>query len=234
MTSNRTGVNSRRQMYAGRLIVAAAALVPMLAAPAAAVNLVTNGSFESPFILGDHAMITAVDSVSIPGWVVDQPGTSVDLAQGVWFDADGFQSVDMNGIVAGYLYQDLATTAGVKYTIRFALAGNGFGHDDKRLEVLWDDVQIADATFDQLPEYNHTNMGWGYHQFTAVASDSSTRLAFHSLTGPMNSLAGYLSWYGPVIDDVSVEAVPEPYAAVLGGCAALFIVACRPGKFRRI
>jgi choice-of-anchor C domain-containing protein len=208
----------------------ATTFVLALAVDANAVNLVTNGSFESPSVSGDHVMISAVDSVSIPGWVVDEAGTSVDLAQGVWFDADGFQSVDMNGIVAGSLYQDLATTAGVKYTIRFALAGNAFGQDDKRLEVLWDGAQIADVTFDQLPEHNHINMGWSYHQLMATASGSSTRLTFHSLTGPMDSMAGFLSWYGPVIDDVSVEAVPEPSAALLAVFVAVLAAPWRRGN----
>jgi choice-of-anchor C domain-containing protein len=177
-------------------------------------NLVTNGSFESPTVQGLHNMYTGVDTVSLTGWVVDQAGTSVDHVNELWNDAEGFQSIDLNGTEAGSIYQDLATTSAQKYKIRFALAGNSHGFDDKRLEVLWDGAQIADLTFAQAG-YNDSDMGWAYHEFIATAGDNSTRLTFHSLTGAMQGDEGFYSWYGPAIDDVSVSAIPEPGAAMM-------------------
>lgn len=125
-----------------RLVLAIAAFFPMLAAPTHGADLVINGSFESPVVDGQFNTYIGVDTTSLTGWVVDQANTSVDHDGGLWVDADGFQSIDMNGTEAGSIYQDLATTASQQYTLRFALAGNPFGFDDKRLEVLWDGCKL--------------------------------------------------------------------------------------------
>jgi hypothetical protein len=131
-----------------------------------------------------------------------------------------------NGTEAGSIYQDLPTTPAQQYTIRFALAGNPFGFDNKRLEVLWDGAQIADLTFVQAG-YGTNNMGWTYHEFVAAAGDNSTRLTFNSLTGAMPSQVGIQSWYGPAIDDVNVTAVPEPSGTMPAVGVSLVILMAR-------
>jgi choice-of-anchor C domain-containing protein len=175
-------------------------------------ELIVNGGFELPDAGVTFVGRNSGDNFGGNGWTVDLG--EVDHVGGFWQAAVGAQSLDLNGSNAGAVYQDLATTPGQKYLIRFALAGNPFGEDDKRLEILWDDAQIADIVFDQNTQTS-TDMGWLYKEVTAVAVDSSTRLTFHSLTGAMNGNQGFQTYYGPAIDDVSVTAVPEPTGLAL-------------------
>jgi choice-of-anchor C domain-containing protein len=209
-----------------KIVLAIGAIIPMFASPAHGDNRVTNGSFESPFVDGQFETYYGVDATSLTGWVVDHAGTSINHVNAQWNDADGFQSIDLNGIEAGSIYQDLSTTASQEYTIRFALAGNPEGQENKRLQVLWDGVQIADVTFVQAG-HDPINMGWTYYQFVAAASDNSTRLTFNSLTGAMQGDGGVQTWYGPVIDDVSVNPVPEPTGPMLALASSLFVLIVR-------
>ena len=138
MKSIHDRASSAREWSVVRLVVAIATLVAMIALPTHGQNLVTNGSFESPSVQGFHNTYVGVDAASLTGWVVDLAGTSIDHVNALWNDAEGFHSIDLNGTEAGSIYQDLATTAAQKYKIRFALAGNPVGYEDKRLEVRWD------------------------------------------------------------------------------------------------
>jgi choice-of-anchor C domain-containing protein len=210
-----------------------AAAIAVFTPSGRAQNLVTNGSFESPFIDGQFASYQGIDAVSLSSWVVDQVGTSVDHIAGLWQDADGSQSMDLNGTEAGSIYQDLATTAAQQYKIRFALAGNPFGIENKRLEVRWDGAQIADLTFVQSV-YGTDNMGWTYHEFVATAGDNSTRLTFNSLTPAMQGEGGFVfAWYGPALDDVSVTPIPEPSMLMLSLAGLFLIPAARLNCHRR-
>jgi choice-of-anchor C domain-containing protein len=203
-----------------------AAFSPIFAVRTHGADLVTNGGFESPSVVGQFETYYGVDTTSLTGWVVDQSGTSINHVNALWNDAEGFHSIDLNGTEASSIYQDLPTAAAQKYTIRFALAGNPFGFEDKRLEVLWDGAQVADLTFAQAG-YDTINMGWTYHQFVATAVDNSTRLTFNSLTGAMQGAEGVYSWYGPAIDGVSVTPVPEPGLSTLGLAASLLVLFAR-------
>src|SRR5262245_21329281 len=78
---------------------------PLMAAP----NIVTNGSFESPNIGGGFIKLTAIDTTSLTGWVVDDAGSSIDHVNNFWVAADGVQSLYMNGTSAGTIYQDIPT-----------------------------------------------------------------------------------------------------------------------------
>lgn len=155
----------QRRNIIGTVVIGTILLI--LVAPTLAANLVTNGSFESPGVSGLFDTYYGIDATSLTGWVVDLAGTSINQVNAQWNDADGFQSIDMNGIVAGSIYQDLATTAGLQYSIRFALAGNPEGYEDKRLQVLWDGAQIADLTFVQAG-YGTINMGWTHYEFIST------------------------------------------------------------------
>jgi choice-of-anchor C domain-containing protein len=208
------------------------ALLLGLCPAAAQAGLIVNGSFETP----DAGPVFAQRDVgfNIDGWVVYSG--NVDHIGQLWQSAEGEQNIDLNGSTAGGIYQDFATTAGQSYLIRFALSEN-FGSADKRLEVLWEGLQIADITVVHDPTRTGVDMKYIYHELTAVAVDGTTRLAFNSLTGAQNGAVGFAPFYGPVLDDVSVNqqdsgAVPEPasLAVWLSAIGGVIVTRWRRGR----
>jgi choice-of-anchor C domain-containing protein len=220
-----------------RTILWAMALLLLACSPGTTrAELIINGSFELPVVGPGFAQRNPGDNFGGNGWVVGSG--PIDHIGSLWVGAMGPQSLDLNANVAGGVYQDLATVAGATYTIRFAMSGNHGGFGDKRMEVLWDGMQIADVTHVWSPSYTSTNMGWTYFQLTAVAQDTSTRLTFNSLTGAMNGVLGFNAFYGPALDDVSVteanpSAIPEPGTLVLLGSAGVTLIGYRWRRGRR-
>jgi len=167
-------------------------------------NIVINGNFETPFAGQDFVMFQPGETFG--GWTVtitwvDLVGTSVQAASGV-------QSVDLSGGSAGQIYQDLATVPGQTYELRFAMAGSGVVEQQppliKLMEVGWGTL-VDTRSFD-ITGHTVTDMGWTYHTYDLTAVSSITRLQFTSLIDTQ---------WGPMIDDVSVTAVPEPATTLL-------------------
>lgn len=148
---------------------------------------IVNGSFEN----------------GLTGWTYpdpSQPGEYVDVGA-FWQAADGINSVDLNGVYAGYVSQDITTTPGITYTVLFDLAGNpGYPQNVKQLEVSAAGAS-ADYYFDTTGKSN-TNMGWTEESFTFTATSATTTLTFTSLhTGD-----GYPDRaQGPALDNVRIS-----------------------------
>ncbi|MBI2863237.1 MAG: DUF642 domain-containing protein [Chloroflexi bacterium] len=159
-------------------------------------SLVTNGDFETPVIGGSWKNFGTGQNIG--GWQVSSG--NVDLVKTTYLGAaKNSQWIDVSGGTNGAVYQDLATTSGYFYSLRFALAGNPANSNEtqpiKVMQVWWDGKLAGSLQFD-VRGHSGTNMGWEYHSYTTLtASSSSTRLEFRSLTN---------SAYGPGLDDVSV------------------------------
>jgi choice-of-anchor C domain-containing protein len=196
---------------------AAAVVVGMPGVPSTAgadpVNLIQNGSFETVTTPTTSFLpVSAGDSSTISNWTVVTPsiypgGGSVDLvANNYWNAEDGNYSIDLAGTsgVPGGLYQNVATTPGVQYSLSFWSAVNG----------------------DQTPGVSHT-MGvtvngvaldtvaaagvgrplvWVHNTITFTASSANSRIEFDDTTaGDVNQ--------GPALDNVSLTAVPDVISA---------------------
>jgi len=122
----------------------------------------------------------------------------VDLiGAGFWAAADGDQSVDLDGVVAGAVSQTFATKPGTTYTVTYSLAGNVHaGPTTKTGEVLVNGQDVQDFSFDTTGR-TYLDMGYETDQVTFLATSPSTTLAFESTTPGA---------YGPVLDNVSVKA----------------------------
>jgi choice-of-anchor C domain-containing protein len=202
-------------MAIGLAAIAGIAPLAAVAPVAAATNIVVNGDFELP----DGQGATFPTGTPIPGWTVAYGDTDL-VGPDLWNAASGKQSVDLNGSNTGGIYQDLTTTPGQSYVIRYAVAGNCYGPPDvKQMNVQWGAAGSPGAitrsvSFDCTTQTSRSQLSWTYYVDTVVApSSGAARLEFDSTTPN--------SPHGPAIDDVSVtlapgQAVPEaPFAIVL-------------------
>jgi hypothetical protein len=195
---NKHGAETRK-MVAARTDIQALTLVFLVTRSALCANLVQDGSFEVPPPLG-----TKCAGATFGAWVVERG--SVDIEDGSqWMAAHGSVSIDLSGTnpcgLDGSIYQDLLTSPGASYKLRFALAGNFLGGAAfTALGVSWSGA-VIDWQYFNMQGRNGTDMGWTYHEFILSATGSTTRLTFFT---PWTMTNGY----GPVIDDVSVEPAP--------------------------
>jgi hypothetical protein len=201
---------------------------------AAATNLITNGSFETP-VLGAPAFNIPVGSPLITGWNVVQG--NVDLTNTCCTAAfDGVQAVDLIGDdtatkgVFGGLSQTFATTANQQYTLTFAYSHNLGGS----ASVYAAQVTVADANDPAnsvlSDPVTHLSSQTGYSIFsqTFTANSNSTILTFIDTQGAFNA--------GIYLDDVDVElvtpGVPEPstWAMMILGFAGIGAMTYRRRK----
>jgi len=123
---------------------------------------------------------------------------SIDLVgTPIWTAAEGTQSIDLDGINAGALYQDVPTVVGQQYTMSFDLAGNPGGDEPKVVQVTAGPT-TQQFSFDATDQ-SASQMGWTGQTLTFTATASSTRILFNSLDAA-NSVTG------PAIDDVIVTS----------------------------
>jgi len=165
------------------LAATALAAVPMpMAASAADVNLIVNGSFESPSVWQTSAVTDyTAGSTAMPGWTVG--GNSVDLTgETYWAAEDGDQSLDLSGSAPGSVTQTVTTTPGADYTLTWYMAGNtNCGQAIKTMHVLWNGTLVDSPTFDDSSDSN-TSMGWVEVQLNVAATSASSTLEFADAT----------------------------------------------------
>jgi choice-of-anchor C domain-containing protein len=171
-------------------------ITPTNPPPATNQSSVVNGGFELPSGISTYEVF--MEGWPMPNWVIES-GT-VEIVGPYWQAAEGSQSLDLNGIWEdiGTIYQDVPTVPGETYRIRFAMAGNPEGGPViKTMKAFWQGELLEDLAFDTTG-HSVTNMGWGYHEYTVVATGAVARLRFQSTCS---------SFLGPTLDDISVTSV---------------------------
>ncbi len=168
-------------------------------------ELIFNGGFE----LGNQTISNCSftthysGSTAIPGWSVTagninrkRTPTSCPPTYPGWGTPDGEHSIDLDGDNSiGSIAQTVATTAGARYRLSFALTANcGSGPSTKRLSVLIDGISNEfECTCSTSPQV------WSVKTFEFVALGAQTTILFKSLDPPSNS-------FGPMIDAVHLVA----------------------------
>ena len=182
----------------------------LLAASPAQASLITNGSFEAgspPPPLGGWQTFST-GSTAITGWTVI--GGNIDWVDAnVWQASDGTSSLDLIGNAhAGGVEQTIATVAGQRYLLTFDLAGNP---DNQALAMKYLDVSAGAATqtfsFD-VTGHTLASIGWTQQSLSFVATGSTTTISFLAQTSTG-------CCWGPALDNVAVNAVPEPESDIL-------------------
>jgi choice-of-anchor C domain-containing protein len=206
--------------------------VLFLGASAVRANLITNGGFEiGPPLSGGRDFVTIQASEeTLEGWKVVDFGSVDRKYTSYWSPAAGEWSLDLSGDCRGGITSiPFATFPGLEYEVVFSLSGN---FEDpyatwKTLEVSADG-QTARFWFEEFDGWSTTNMGWREITWTFMADDESASLTFISYA--------YCA-YGPVLDNVRVNAlsppgaIPLPPGVLLLGTGLLCLVGF--GRFRK-
>jgi choice-of-anchor C domain-containing protein len=206
--SQKTEREKETVMKKSYLVILAVLAVTLWAAAAQATPF-TNGSFETgPTFSGSFTTLGNGDS-SISGWTIG--GNGIDYIYNYWKAEDGNFSLDMNAEAAGSISQTFDTTNGQKYLVSFYMSGNPeIQQGVKTLQVsIGGNTYYYDTTGKSIPlGVNNPLVSWDHETFTFTATSATTTLTFTSQsTGPC----------GPVLDNVSVNAIPLPPSVLLLG-----------------
>lgn len=207
-------------------IVSAAILVGLSAIPAHA-SLILNGSFEGGISPGSFTTLIAGDTTSLTGWTV--ASGNIDYIGTYWTASNGSRSLDLNGLVPGSISQTFSgLVAGQTYVVSFDLAGNPAGGPQPKMITVTTDEAVFNASFDSS-NTSLSSMGWKPKSFTFVAAGTTDTLIFASNTLGFSGNETYPTAFGPALDNVAVNAVPESstWAMMIMGFAGVGFLAYR-------
>ena len=189
--------------------LAAIAAVPTAAGAAS----IANGSFEDGT---DPGVFTTVGTgqTNITGW--DVLSGSVDYIGSYWQASDGTRSVDLSGNSIGTLGQTVTgLTAGQSYRVTFDVSRNPDGGVNPRTGIFSANGQDFNFAYSDATS-NRADMKWATVSYTFLATGATALISFAS-----DASGGCC--YGPALDNVRIDAVPEPasWALMLGGFGLL-------------
>lgn len=189
-----------QNLYVFGLFVSIA--VGSTAASVAHANLILNHSFEDDGFNQGNVLICPIS-----GWNATcdgRTGQTQTLSPPLVGHAS-YLAIGSTGALA-FVSQTVATVAGQIY--RFTFDYSSDGGTANRFQALWDGSIIMDVTGDSYNPGWATFDGSATYSFDVTATSNSTTVAFGGM-GDGSSFVG--------VDDVIVEAVPEPAILALFG-----------------
>ena len=209
-------------------MVGVTALLLVVTAFPAHADFIQTGSFEAPSPAGNWGLF---NSSVVSGW--DSPNL-LEFQTASLFGpaAEGVQYIELDsnrGDGNQFITQNLATSIGDRYTLRFAFSPRP-GHTQNILELGIGGPDAFDLFQGVVAQGSGSGLrqtAWIYYTFDFVATGTQTRIGFRD-AGADDSL-------GTLLDDVSVTggvaSAPEPGTVVL---LASSLIACAAWCRRRI
>lgn len=185
-----------RAFLAGAIATSGLFIVPAKAA------IIVNGSFED----GPVAAIFA-GSTGLAGWTINSDYVNRRAVSAT----DGSYSIDLAGGSNSSISQSIDTMIGQQYKITFSLSGNKDG-GPKNHTLITSVTGSSDQAYSFVTQPNANGYNWETHTYVFTATSASSLLTFAAADNPNNA-------YGPMIDKVSIAAVPEPasWAMLIAG-----------------
>ena len=211
----------RAAAWTGFLVAAAAVIVPV--GPAAAADLIVNGSFEQPDIPrgGSGTGPGTLYLTAIDGWThAPAPGSTLPFLEIQDHHMDylpgaglGDQYVELDAADSTFVFQDIPTQVGSTYHMTFAASPR----PQQQPAENHFRVTAGPAEFEVGPMAAVPQTVWVGYSIDFVATSATSRIGFLDL-GPSNS-------YGAFVDGVTVELVSTPTSLqalpVVGSSGAL-------------
>ena len=189
-----------------------------LSGAASAVNLITNGSFETGNQPGGDYELLGIGDTSVTGWTTTTHGVerfvpSTYIGGTFGAAADGLWIIDLapSTFTRGGIKQTVTTVINQQYTLSFA-GGNSVAFGRTQPSYIYVDITgQATSSF----SFTNTNpvIDWQQKSLSFTATSVSTDIEF------WNDQDG--STYFAFIDSVSLAPVPEPATMVLGAAALM-------------
>lgn len=217
-----------------KVILGGAALL----AVSAQANLIADGGFEVP-IANPNTFIQVTGGNMAGAWNV--VGNDVLIIKDTYSEAppivfnsqEAVQALDITGAgntgPTNGVWQDVATTVGQEYSLSFWVGraqgqqGDGRYQSPATVDLLIDSALIQGYTNSDAVTVG--TVGWKKFTYTFFAQNATTRVEFMNGV-PTEPNPGWNNYAG--LDDVQMEAVPEPFT--MAGLAALALAARKRRK----
>jgi choice-of-anchor C domain-containing protein len=146
---------------------------PAVGNVAQGVNVISNGSFENNVIGNVNYVVLNAGSTALPGWTITS-GIKV-LKNSYKAAQNGVQSIDLNGLGAGALYQDVPTVVGGGYTVSFYVSNSPACATVSRSATI--DYGPSSASF------SNASASWSLRSYVFNATSTTSRITLTSTSG---------------------------------------------------
>ncbi|NOK17681.1 DUF642 domain-containing protein [Corallococcus carmarthensis] len=133
----------------------------------------TNGSFELNSIGASNYVVLSAGSTALPGWTIT---AGIKVMKNTYkTPQNGVQSIDLNGLGAGSLYQDVPTVVGGGYTVTFYVSNSPNCATVSRSATI--NYGPSSASF------SNASASWGLRTYVFNATSTTSRITLTSTSG---------------------------------------------------